>query len=321
MRTPFRAWLRWRLHWILWRAGQRRWLIAFCTILALHAVALWCMRGSEPAWLSGFSGSLVTNISTGVLFLLLGLHLNQEIELLIRDGAEREKAERDLKRFMRFLRTERYHDVRFPTLKTRLHPLGLEYTVESVRRRHVSEMETSYVVRVRSIAQERVLSAEKLAEYDDAPIAVGEYYFCRFYNRTWNMGSDTSGGGWLPFYLSGKVGPVFDAVSANDFVGASRAPEGSRLLCRFLVREDGSLMTGFGGCTPVEVLESPDGLLLLLLPNAPPKLVERRVDGNEEPLVIQDFQGYFPGEARCRFMSTLRTELAKVERQRDVLKS
>jgi hypothetical protein len=256
----------------------------------------------DPALLSGFRGNVISGLFGGVLFLLFGFYLNHELEklqiethTLTVERAIRDEEQRKIERFMAFLRTEQYHDVRFPNLKTPTEPLGLVYTVEPVRdengepKRHVSEMDVSYVVKVRCVAQEEERTSENLADYDNAAIHTGEFCFCRFYNGEWHMGRDVLGfTEWHSFYLSGKVGPIQHGMSANDFVGASAPPENAERVCRFLVKDDGTRMSGSGGATPVEIFRTKGGELLIQFYGAPPKYLRRERDsnGNTERLVI-----------------------------------
>lgn len=294
--------------------GKGTWLAATIVLLLVHVALIIALPhyfpAHEPQLLSGFSGNLVSGLLGGLLFLFFGLFQNDRLEklqaethrlTLERDA--RDEAHRKHDRFIAFLREEGWHDICLPNLATERQSLGLHYTIEPVRdesgepRCRVSEMITEYVVRVRGPAHEAVLPPEVLQEYQDAPIHSGEYYFCRFFNGQWHMGQEAFGENH-PFYLSGKVGPVEYGTTANSLVGASEAPSTAKRLCRFAVDENGELMRGSGGATPVEILQEENGGLLLHIYGAPPKRLRIKSGGaGVSDIRIDNFEGYFPGPA------------------------
>lgn len=281
----------------------------------------------DPVLITGFRGSVISGIFGGMMFLFLGLYLNEEIERLIQETHDliaareaRDANQRKVEQLLRFLRNEQYHDARFPDLKTSADPAGLDYTIEPVRdaagrpRRMVTEMDEAYVVRVRGPAHREVRDPESLAEYENAPIRTKEYYFCRFYNSDWHMGQDSIGWKWHRFYLSGKVGPVEHGISANEFIGiTAERPEGLRLLFALLHDpQEGTVLTGSGGGNPVEVFAAENGTLLAQFYDSPlkPLRVERDAAGRAH-IAIEDSEGHFPGPARANFMRVLMEELRK----------
>lgn len=315
---------------------KRVWLYlcgAFALLhLLLYAVPL--ILDHDPDWLSGFRGNVVAGVLGSLFFLVLGFYLNQEFEelqaethdvvvemqkiqkstheVVIEVGSIQRATNAQTRRqekvahFVRFLHREAYHDVRFPNLKTKGEPLGLQYTITPVRengqpRRYTTEMSESYVVKVLDIAFREELEPEQLREYGSSPIKVGEYYFCGFYNDAWHMGPEDH---HLEheFYLSGKLGHVEHVISANDFIGENNPPGGSRSLGMFVVVSDGTRAgVGVGGAG-VELFEAPGPSFYVKINSAPPK----RLDMTVVPPEVEDLDGYFAtAEARERFRSTL----------------
>lgn len=175
-------------------------------------------NGNDPAWIAGFRGNILAGLLGSVMFLLLGLFLDDEVgELtkktsklteetkklseethnLVEADARRQDTQRRIDRFHRFFHNESYHDVTFEDLKRPHHPLGLVYTICPLKdekgqpRIYRTEMQELYIVRVQKIAFEEVLEPEALAEYDGSPIRVGAAYFCEYVNDAWHMGLDS----------------------------------------------------------------------------------------------------------------------------------
>lgn len=291
------------------------------------AAVAWLWLGfdvnGEPAWMQGFKGNLFGEILGGVAFVILGLHLGQRLDKLVeKDIEDRKHAERVRRleeQFDHFLRYEAWHDARFPSLVTPAHPIGLDYTIEPVRdesgepRVHRTEMHTSYLVRVREPAQRAFSDALHLADYEAAPIHCGEYYLARFYNGSWHMGQSSVGDDWLPCYLSGKLGHAEFGFYANSLLdGLLAAPPNSKIIKQTILDEHGRESNGGW---QVSVYRADDGRVWVQpCRTAPPKPVYIEVDvlNDTKRPVFEDFEGYFPGEARERLFELIERELAKV---------
>jgi hypothetical protein len=316
---------------VMKQAARRWWLVAFVVFLA--AQILWLFYSQrfyptqDPSWLTGFRGNTISGIIAGFMFLFLTLFLSAGIEaiqretnLLIRRQTDEEEDTQKIQQFKQFLRTESYHDVCFPQIKTPQYGLGLQYTIEPVReadgtpRQLRTEMEVFDIVKVRSIANRNVLTVEERREYEAAPIYTGEYYFCRYYNRAWHMGKMNTLVNWHEFYLSSKVGPVVHGFSANYFVGADARPPKSRLLGKFIVKDDGTQLEGEGGGNLVEIFKTEDGEVFLQINRSPPKslYIEEDLYGQAKGPVIENLEGYFPGPARVRLIEMVLRELREL---------
>jgi hypothetical protein len=298
----------------------------------------------DPTLLGGFRGNTISGIIVGFMFLFLALYLGAGIETiqkethelvrrideiqqrtheLVSRQSDDEEDRKKIRAFENFLSSESYHDAIFPDLKTELHGLGLNYRIIPVRdangpRRHVTEMEIFYVVRVDSVSYRDQLGPEELLEYDAAPIRTGEFYFCRFYNHSWHMGLTTMGVGWQPFYLGGKVGPVEHGIKANDFANASVNPPNSQLLSTLLLNADGRLKPEYegGGCSKVEIFKS-EREIFIRINDSPPKSFYMKHDLYDRPKgpVVDNLEGYFPGPARARFMERILAEIKRLGEQ------
>lgn len=305
---------------------RRSYLVLFAVILAgLVGVIFLLPEHPEdfPKYVrplvDGYGGNLSAEIVGSLVFLLLAFYLDAEVEEKIdhiRDVTAKSEEilsrreqllrnERAIAAFENFVRRETYHDVRFPDLQCEGAPLGLQYTIEPVRDPRTGEpasfeTETSsaYVVKVRGPAYEEFLKDADRAAYAKSPIRENEFYFCRFFNEDWHMGTDF-GGFDCPyrFYLSGKVGPAMSVPSANEFAG-SILPDPfaeMRKLVSLPIAADGRVLQGEGGFTAHDIYAGPRGELFLGVHRAPPKRIHLYGDASSSgswELEIENLRGY-----------------------------
>lgn len=329
-------------------ATNRRWLVWFGVLFAivlLYLVIGWnAGDADEPIWFQGFKGNLVGEVVGSIVFLFLGFYLDAKVEqiqeethrltqatyklteqtlLLTAKSSEILKNQEDdreqddrIEQFMRFLRSENetYHDVRFPDIKSPTAELGLNYTISPVRdadnkpvvRR--TEMDQMYLIRIDGPAGKRVLDEQQLRDYDDADIHTGEHYFCRFYNRAWHMGRESSQTGWHKFYMSGKLGPCETGITADEFMKASGPPESVVWKKSVLVDAHGKPTDGFNGACQVTIYkDADDAIWVQPSESVPPKrfVRERNMRDDTTKLVVDHFEGYFTGAARQPFLELM----------------
>jgi hypothetical protein len=99
-----------------------------------------------------------------------------------------------LQNYISDIENDTHYNIRIPEVKTLTHPIGLEYTVIPIRDDKTNKpilyensMEKLHIIKILEPANwEYLLSDKKYAkhiiDYQNSPIKVGEYYFCKFIN-------------------------------------------------------------------------------------------------------------------------------------------
>lgn len=186
---------------------------------------------------------LITDLLVGLIFLFITSHLDKKLEnevkkikkLTIKSEnvlSRREKeleTEKSWQQFIHFVETDTHYNIRIPEVKTLTHPIGLEYTVIPIRDDKTNKpilyensMEKLHIIKILEPANwEYLLSDKKYAkhiiDYQNSPIKVGEYYFCKFINNKWNLSFDNMK--FYEFYFSSKMGEVHRIISASEYMG------------------------------------------------------------------------------------------------------
>lgn len=230
-----------------------------------------------------------------------------------------------IEQFKQFLRRESYHNIRFPLLKSDHNSMGLEYTIRPVRDpdtnepvKYETEMSSAYLVYVQGPAHIEVMSKERIKDYEDSPIRDGEYAFCKFLNDSWHLGFESFPGQY-EFYLSGKVGPVEHGQTANQFMKAMDDRfKDKTLVTSLLLKEDGTLMTGLGGCYKYEIYKDSSDALYLKIGESLPKPMyytqPKNTWGDHDWfLLIENIRGYAGGEKLKNIVSSIETELKRLQ--------
>jgi hypothetical protein len=266
--------------------------------------------------MAGIVGSLLFLLLTSYLDARSGEQINRIVDATVESQeilSRRERQidnERTILRFEEFLRRETYHSVRFPTIKPSPDSLGLEYVIEPVRdesgqpRKHETEMETLWVVKVVGPAYWEVLTPEQRCEYDPSPIREGSYYFCQFFNDSWHMSRGTAMDEPYLFYLSSKVGPCTNGESANAFMARFGDPfKGlQKRVSLDLDYRDGTPLKGAGGVDAYDIYEGDTGTLFVGVGGSPPKRLyvtnsKRSYDASEwDELMIEGIRGHASGK-------------------------
>ena len=330
---------------------NRRWIYLAVFILANIAAlsgVYWLSSNNDnlPTWIKplvdGFGGNLTSGIVGSFLFLFLALYLDaqteEKIDHIRKVAAKSEEliskreslleSERLILQFEQFMKKESYHDVRLPDLKPTSESLGLEYTIMPVRDpktgepvKRETEMDTMYVVKVKGPAHWEVLDAKARKEYENSPIRDDEFYFCRFFNDSWHMSTESV---MLPqphrFYLSGKVGPVQFGQSANEFMESfTESPfKDMKKLATLLLVEDGTELVGPGGCTPHEIYQDAAGGLFLRAWRSLPKKMyytnpPNTYDNTGWFFVIEGIRGYAHGQKLENMQNAILKKLTELK--------
>lgn len=229
----------------------------------------------------------------------------------------------EVRRFEKFMANESHHDIRLPELATDKRRLGLEYTIRPVRDgqgvalHDKGEMRSRWVVEVVGPAQESVMKAEDLEEYESSPIRDGEYYYCEFYNDSWHLGDGGLSNAYS-FYLSGKVGPVEHLEDANDFVDRRRGTQDDELkkLFQMVLDLEGRRLRDAGGGNLFVVLTDPAEQLFLRINNSPPKRMYHTTtpdtrDGPNWRFEIEKLRGHGRKHVRTNIRESIREELQR----------
>jgi Ca2+/Na+ antiporter len=199
----------------------------------------------------------IINLLVGAFFLCLALYFDQSTEEKIEKiKSLTEKSERALtrreqeldlerkrQRFINFMESENYHNIRIPELKTTNQQIGLEYTIVPVRDpntqkpiKYENEMESMYIVKVNEPACWDVIkeTSDIRREYDESVIKIDAYYYCKLYNYNWHLSIDNIK--YFEFYLSSKVGTCYTVISANTYMEQfdNQMKDKSKISCFYL---------------------------------------------------------------------------------------
>lgn len=292
-----------RLKWLCVFAGAM--IVYLLLVCLIHNLSLPESSFFYP-FFNDYGGNITAEILGGFLFLFLAFYINAMSEAKIDEIvdvtrknesilANREKLldrERSIDRFEQFLKRESYHNVRFPDLKldSDQDALGLEYKIEPIRDSKtgepiskVTEMETLYIVKVIGPAYEKHLEEDELKKYEMSPMRDNEYYFCQFFDGSWQMSQKDVTDKWHKFYLSSKVGPVQWGADANEFISASeKARDDYTILATLHLKDDGTPLIGSGGCTSYKIYQDDKGNLYLRIHKSP---LKRMYCTNTEPII------------------------------------
>ena len=329
------------------RANLSKWLrsekgiIIWTTLIGL-GIGIGNAWGTDFPSIAWWGKVLTGTASTAILFGVINRYaiaVNRErsgektddIHRLVKESelvlSKREKLlESDMKihHFEQFLRKESYHDIRFPNLKHHEDSLGLEYTIRPIRDektgeplKYETEMNTLYVVKVDGPAHASFMKSDRLKEYEESPIRDGEYAFCKFYNNAWHLGYETFPQPY-EFYLSGKVGQVEYGQSANQFMQSlDNQLSDKTIVSTLLLKSDGTLMTGYGGCDKYEIYTDADKNLYLCISGSLPKPMyftnpkDTFLD-KDWFFVIENTRGYASGQKLKDIIETITSELTKL---------
>lgn len=240
--------------------------------------------------------------------------------------------ERRMRRFEEFLRKESHHYVRFPEIKPTPDSLGLEYVIEPVRepqsgepRKYEKENEVLWVIKVVGPAYWDVLTSERRAEYDVSPIREGEFYFCDFFNDSWQMSRSTIMDDPQRFHLSGKVVAGW-AENANQFMTRIEDPFNKlqKLTSVTVNPKDGTPLRS-GGVDGYDIYKDASGALFVGVGDSPPKKLyftnaTRTYDSSDwGVLEIEGVRGHASGEklvnikkAIIEWLAQLHVEIPRV---------
>ena len=320
-----------------------KWLQFFwITIAALIVLAYLMAWVSPPCFLKplfeGYGANISSSILCGLLLLFLALYFNSETEAKVaetRDLAAKSEAalakreailerERRIFEFEQFLKRESYHNVRFPKLKPRPDSIGLEYTIRPYRDPvlnepavYENEMERLYVVQVEGPAHWSVLNDHQKREYDTSPIRDGEYYFCRFFNDSWHMGTENVFSEH-EFYLSGKVGPATYGQSATDFVSSVRKPlEAMTLKAQIYLNPEGTKRSDDVSVDSYRIYTDTAGNVYLVVNSSMPKQMyytnpEETYTDTGWYEVIEDIRGFAHGEKLKNIIKAVFSECQRI---------
>ena len=176
--------------------NYKLWLI----LAAIAVVFYWLLICVSDAYYLGhsvfvnFKGNLLSGLITSVIFFLIALWLSKSmednVEAIKEIEIERQRMkdeEWNIKRFVTFLKNESHHNVR-------LKDVGLEFEIRPIRDNHKepvrydSEDDDIYLVKMVGPAHANILEKKDWDEYHKSGIRTNEFYYCKFFNGTWNLG-------------------------------------------------------------------------------------------------------------------------------------
>lgn len=324
---------------------SKPWLWVFVIAMVLYvlwAVYLAYVPPSQESvlypLLNGFPGNLIGEIFGGFLFLFLALHIDKETEekidkiVSLTDKSEslisnRERIlenERAIERFEHFLKFESYHNIKFPDLQPDPESIGLEYTIIPVRDpktgepiKKSGEIWSSYIVQIHVPSYFKRLNSKKADKYNTSPIQENEYYFCRFFDGSWHMSIDEYGSERFKFYLSGKVGPVEEIVTANQYMNERiDFIQGREKIATLRLLEDGIELSDCGGFTPYNIYKDDKGNFFLQIWDSPLKAMyytnpPGTYADKDWELFIEDIQGRAFGQKLANIKNVILKEIQK----------
>jgi hypothetical protein len=279
-----------------------------------------------------FQGNLLAGFIANICFLFVALHLDaltgHKLNRVEQLSAASEKTLRrreylleikeKIQRFEQFMKTESYHNVRFPDLKFGENAVGPEYTIRPIRegeapKRKITEMNAYFLVEVLRPSAKSFLKPYQLEELEKSPIKERAYAYCRFVNSSWELSHD--GSHWYEFYLSSKVGPVERGMTANTFMGLKEDPKDMEKVLRIPLTDDGlEYSDGTRGVSFFSVFLK-DGLLYLKIDDSNLKslyLVNSKKDHETYNLLIESMGGYATGEVLKNIKAVIQEHLAKL---------
>lgn len=308
--------------WILW-------IFAIGCLGSLCLVSFYDLyKETLPLWIrtlgQGLSGNLFIGVICSFLFLLLTFYWDKRTEEkidhiqkvvckseeLISKRERLLKEERLMLQFEQFMKTESHAHAKFPNLKPKTSFGGLTYHIIPMRFpetgepvKYVTEMHTRYVVKVTGPAYSKYLSPKQCKEYENSPILEDAFYFCSFFNGSWQMDDQSLLTSPHTFYLCGKDTGVEYGQSANKYMESINGNPFADMqeIDQLLLKDDGTKLIGTGGCTPYKIYQDKERRLFLQILDSLPKKMyytnsPNTYDDTGWFLVIEGIGGYASGK-------------------------
>lgn len=252
----------------------------------------------------GNAGNILSEILGGVVFLLVGIHLQGTTENKIDLLYERLKRDQDKENYQRmidFLESGDTYDFFTPDINT----ANGSYYVYSLKGIlgpdgkpifYNHEFFPQHIISVYDIAHRSVLKEEDLNEYIYGPLRVGEAYYVRHSASGWYV--EDSMGKHIRIQWFGKNGGVFSRPTANQLVKPSLGVSLNDLkpFSSFLYSPDGEESNQGNFC---ELYVTPEGnnYLVLSRDGTPRRVIATTATddftGEELYLKIEKVEGFF----------------------------